>query len=52
MNLAQQSGKLNPVLESLKHNTQLAILSEVSQNACSTSLASHRCQLTLKQVGH
>lgn len=52
MNLAQQNGKLHHVLEPLKHNTQLAMLSEVSQNAWSTSLASHRSYLTLKQVGH
>lgn len=26
MNLAKQSGKLNPVLESLKHNTQFFCL--------------------------
>lgn len=48
MNLAQQNAKLNPVLE---HNTQLDMLSEV-ENAWSTSVASHRSQLTLKQVRH
>lgn len=50
MSLAQQIAELNPVLESPLHYTPLAVLSEVSENAWSASLARRRSQLTLKQV--
>lgn len=52
MKLAQKSAELNPVMESLQHNTQLAMLSDFSENAWSASLARRRSQLTLKQVRH
>lgn len=52
MNLAQQSAGRHHVLESSQHNTQLAVLSEVSENAWSVSPARRRSRLTLKQVRH
>lgn len=37
IDLAEQSEDLNPVLESLQHNTQLTKLSEESENAWSAA---------------
>lgn len=54
MGLAQHSAELNPVLESLKHNTHCSLLCclRYQKNAWSASLARRRSQLTLKQVRH